>query len=99
MSQETLCDAIKQKRLVQFMYEGGNRTIEPHMVATNEAGHRALSAWFVSGLSSSGEGPGWREYLLSDIGSVSILGQSFAGPRPGYKSDGGKKFHNVTCAL
>jgi len=99
MSQEILCEAIHQKHLVQFSYDGGTRTVEPHMIATNEAGHRALSAWFVSGHSNSGEGPGWREYLMENIHNVSALSQSFSGPRPGYNPTGGKKFHNVTCAL
>jgi predicted DNA-binding transcriptional regulator YafY len=99
MSQEIICDAIQQKRLVQFWYDGGNRTVEPHMIATNEAGHRALSAWFVSGHSNSGERPGWREFLLSEIRNAAALNENFAGPRPGYKPDGGKKFNSVTCAL
>ena len=99
MSQQTLCGAIQQMRLVQFWYDGGNRTVEPHMVAVNEAGHVALSAWFVSGYSESGGGQGWREYLLSEIGSLSVLNDQFSGPRPGYKPDGGKKFTRVICGL
>jgi predicted DNA-binding transcriptional regulator YafY len=103
VSQATLCSAIASKNLVQFYYSGdaapGTRTVEPHMVAYNRAEHLALSAWFLSGASESQEGQGWREYLLSQITGVNVLPQTFSGPRPGYKPDGGKTFHNVQCRL
>jgi predicted DNA-binding transcriptional regulator YafY len=94
----TICQAIKEKRLIQFYYDGGTRVVEPHMVAENEAGHYSLSAWFVRGYSSSG-GQGWREYLLSGISSLAVLDEVFSGPRPGYNPSGGKKFPNVICRL
>ena len=69
------------------------------MVAYNNAGHLALSAWFTGGVSGSGEGQEWREYLLASISSVTVLEATFAGPRSGYKPDGGKSFQNIQCAL
>ena len=97
--QNIICQAISEKRLVQLYYRGGNRVVEPHMVAYNRKNHIALSGWFVSGHSESGEGPGWREYLLDEISSVSILEATFSGPRPGYQPDGGKTFHSVICSI
>jgi hypothetical protein len=103
MDQNIICEAIKNKNIIQFYYNltdnPGQRTVEPHMVADNEANHRSLSAWFLYGSSESKEGPGWREYLLSGMSNIIILPQTFDGPRPYYKPDGGKKFHNVQCAL
>jgi len=103
MSTTMLCGAIGNKNLVRFFYSGddtpGYRTVEPHMVAYNRKDALALSAWYLSGASESQAGPGWREYLLSEISSVTVLEEQFPGPRPGYKPDGGKKFHNVQCAL
>jgi hypothetical protein len=103
MLQEELCLAIQTRRVVQFYYSGeyasGNRVVEPHMVAYNLANHFALSAWFLSGVSASQSGPGWREYLLAYISNVIVLPTTFPGPRPGYRPDGGKTFHNVQCAL
>jgi hypothetical protein len=99
---DTLCTAIKSMHLVRFHYEDaapGYRVVEPHMVAYNEAEHLALSAWFLYGESASGEGQGWREYLLENITDVKVLDQCFAQSRPGYQPTGGKKFHNVQCAL
>ena len=103
MSQATLCDAIASRNLVRFYYAGdaapGDRTVEPHMVAYNKAGHLALHAWFLGGASESQEGQWWREYLLSDISNITVLPDKFSGPRPGYKPNGGKIFRSIQCAL
>jgi predicted DNA-binding transcriptional regulator YafY len=98
-AQDIICQAIGEKRLIQFYYRGGNRIVEPHMVAYNSANHAALSGWFLSGYSESREGQGWREYLLDEISSVLILDETFSEPRPGYKPDGGKSFHSIICSL
>lgn len=98
----TLCSAISSMNLVRFHYADaapGYRIVEPHMVAYNRRGSLALSAWFLGGESASAEGPGWREYLVENISDVTILTEQFTQPRPGYKSDGGKTFHNVQCAI
>lgn len=103
MSVPTLCSAIRSRHLVRFYYTGteypGFRTVEPHMVAYNQRDHLVLSAWYLSGASESQEGPGWREYLLSEITQVTELEGRFLEPRPGYQPSGGKTFHNVQCAL
>jgi hypothetical protein len=94
-----IAQAIAEKKVIEFLYRGGVRTVEPQMLATNEAGHFALSAWFLRGHSSSGDGPGWREYLVSQLGPVTVLGESFAGARPGLKRSGGEKFHRVVAVV
>jgi hypothetical protein len=99
---DVICEAIKQRLLIQFYYTGdkvaGTPVVEPHMVAYNRRDHLALSAWFLGGATESG-GVGWREYLLQEMSDIVMLNEQFGGPRPGYRSDGGKTFHNVQCAL
>lgn len=103
MSQSDLCAAIKAQHLVRFYYdlddEPGFRTVEPHMVARTKTEALALSAWYLSGATKPGQGLGWRTYLLSGISQITVLHDTFDGPRDGYKSDGGKSFHDVKCAL
>jgi predicted DNA-binding transcriptional regulator YafY len=103
MPQATLCNAIATKNIVRIYYTGdeaiGFRTVEPHMIAYNEAGHLSLSAWCLGGASETPESQGWREYLLSEISNVTILSQKFSGPRSGYNPTGGEKFHNIQCAV
>ncbi len=77
----------------------GYRTVEPHMVAYNKKDELVLNAWYLSGASASQAGPDYRDYLLSEISQVTDTGEKFPGPRPGYDRTGGKKFHNVQCAL
>ena len=100
---ESLCLAIREKHLVKFNYfrdaVSGVRIVEPHMVAYNESNQLSLSAWFISGASESQAGPGWREYLVPYMTDVMLLPEKFLQPRPGYKPDGGKKFHSVQCGL
>jgi hypothetical protein len=69
------------------------------MIAYNAENSLTLSGWFLAGASESRDGEGWREYLLSSISSLVILPENFPGPRPQYKPDGGKIFHNVQCRL
>jgi hypothetical protein len=103
MSVAILCRAIRTRNLVRFYYNGdkvpGERIVEPHLVAYTAADNLALSAWFLRGSSESQQTQRWREYLISEMTSVVSLSEQFAGPRPGYNPSGGKKLHNVQCAL
>jgi hypothetical protein len=45
-----LADAITSRRVIEFLYGGQPRVVEPHMLAANELGHLALSGWFVAGI-------------------------------------------------
>ena len=98
--QNDICRAIAGHNQVTFYYDGGHRTVEPHMVAyLKTTGALTLSAWFLTGTSKSGSGQGWRQYSLSKIEHLTVDANTFAGPRPDYQSDGGKVFRDVVCAL
>ena len=103
MSQALLCAAIHDRNLVQFYYTGdaapGPRLVEPHMVAYTSANNLVLSGWFLGGTSESQEGQGWREYLLTSMTNITVLPQTFAGPRPGYNPNGGTRLSNIQCRL
>src|ERR1035437_5744694 len=105
MSFTVICTAIQGRNQISFQYglgrDLGPCLVEPYMVAYNQAGHLALSAWFLGGISESQEGQGWREYLLSGISNVTILHQQFATPRRvTIRSVGGRfTVFNVLCNL
>jgi len=96
---QVFTQAITQKRLIQFIYKNEIRIVEPHMLAHNERNHLSLSAWWVGGYSQSGSSPHWREYLLAEVSGVQMLSGTFDTPRPGYKRDGGSKFHDILAAV
>lgn len=102
MSTIAICNAIQSRKLISFYYTGdgvpGYRTVEPHMIALNSTDTLCLSAWFLSGASKSGT-QGFKVYKMESVSQVTILDQSFTGPRAGYQPDGGKSFHSVRCRL
>lgn len=79
-----ICDAIRARRLLRFVYDGYERIVEPHLYGVNTAGHEALSAYLVSGWSGSEPEPGWRTYLISEMEGTAALAEGFAGVRGGY---------------
>ena len=98
--QNEICHAIAERRVISFTYKGGERTVEPHMVALSKTGKLVLSAWFLHGGSESKEGQGWRTYTLDEISRLTtVSSKTFGGPRPDYQADGGRSFHQIQCAL
>ena len=79
-----ICDAIRARRLIHFIYEGYERIVEPHVHGINSANHEMLSGWLVGGWSESRPEPGWRNYLVRDMHDVHALADTFEGPRPKY---------------
>ena len=79
-----ICDAIRARRLLRFVYDGYERVVEPHLYGVNSAGHESLSGWLVSGWSSSDPEPGWRTYLVDQMRDTAALAEGFSGTREGY---------------
>ena len=81
---EAVLNAIKEKRLLSFTYQGQRRVVEPHIYGRNAAGNDILTAWFVQGYSESLSVPGWRSYLVSEARDLVQLDEMFEHPRPGF---------------
>jgi predicted DNA-binding transcriptional regulator YafY len=99
----SICDAIANKKIITFMYihndNSGYRTVEPYQIGYNDIGHKALSAWFLSGTSESDAGPGWREYLIDNISDVTITEDSFTGDRDEYVEGRNGLLDNIECDI
>ena len=80
---ERLVRAILEHRVASFVYHGLRRTVEPHLIGSHEAGEILLLAYQTGGESGSGEVPGWRTFVTSEIESVDAEGERFA-PREGF---------------
>lgn len=78
-----MIEAIKNRNLIEFDYEGGVRTVEPHCYGLTTKGNEAIRAYQVDGYSSSGS-MGWKLYDLSKAESIEILDETFY-VRDGYK--------------
>jgi hypothetical protein len=78
--------AIRQKRLLQIVYDGGHRIVEPHAHGRNTGkGYDLLRAYQISGSSKSFEYVGWKLFRCDEMLSVHVLEQHFSGPRAGYR--------------
>jgi len=82
-------DAIKNKNVIEFYYEGEQRIVEPHCYGETTAGNEGLRAYQIGGYSSSGKF-GWKMYDLGKAEDIVVTDRPFDGPRPGYnKGDKG----------
>ena len=81
----TILRAIEQKRLLQFLYKGRERIVEPHDYGIQN-GSIKLLAYQVGG-SSGGKLPNWRWMEQDQISEIRLLDRTFPGGRP---SESGK---------
>lgn len=92
-----IINAINDKNLIEFYYEGGNRVVEPHTYGITTADNEGLRAYQISGYSSSGK-MGWKMFDLSKAKRIVILSKSFNKTRQGYKK-GDKGMKKIFCEL
>lgn len=80
----TLCDAIRSRKVIEFHFDGGVRTVEPFCHGVSTAGNEVLRGYQTAGYSSSGRLPEWRLFTVSKISGLVVTGDRFQGSRPGY---------------
>jgi len=93
-----VCDAVRARRLLRFVYEGYERIVEPHVYGINTQSHEMLSAYIVSGWSASRPESGWRNYLVREMHDVQVLAEPFDGPRGGY-NPADDSFRQIFCRV
>lgn len=82
---QLICQAIREKRVLSFSYDGYPRVVEPHCHGVSTAGNSVLRCYQTSGGSSSGTVPGWHMMKTDKIIGLADAQLVFAGPREGYK--------------
>jgi hypothetical protein len=78
--QDEICQAIREKRLLELHYEGQIRRVAPHIYGIDAAGEELLSCYQVWG-GSDGEPAGWLSLRLADISQLMLTSKRFA-PHP-----------------
>ena len=84
---ELLLEAISEKRLIRFNYQGKARIAEPHDYGIQK-GQRRLLAYQVRG-ASTGKLPGWRWIEVQGLSDLEVLKVNF----PGSRGDESNKHH------
>jgi hypothetical protein len=78
--QDVICQAIKEKRLLELQYEGQSRRVAPHVYGIDAAGEELLNCYQVWG-GSAGEPAGWLSLRLAEASQLTLTSKRFA-PRP-----------------
>jgi hypothetical protein len=94
----SIATAIANLQLLSFDYEGHSRVVEPHTYGTDSKGHLALRAYQVRGGSRSNTSEGWRMFHEREMRNLTVLSESFSGPRPKYKR-GDSQFQSIIAQL
>ena len=76
--QDVICQAIREKRLLELQYDGHSRRVAPHIYGIDSAGDELLSCYQVWG---DGAPAGWLALRLADISQLQLTTKRFA-PRP-----------------
>jgi hypothetical protein len=80
-----VCQAIAQRKVIRFHYDGGTRDIEPHVHGVGKDGGELLRGYQVSGFSRSGQVTGWKTFKLDEVRAMALTDRSIASPRVGYE--------------
>lgn len=82
-----VCQAIGQRKVLRFHYDGGTRDVEPHVHGFGEDGSELLRGFQVSGFSRSGQTSGWKLFKLAGVRAMALTERAFAAARAGYDPD------------
>src|SRR5262249_3126181 len=77
---ELLRKAIQERRLIELVYNGKRRILEPHDYGIHKGSEKLLG--YQVGGSSSGQLPNWRWMEIERISDVHLLESRFRGGRP-----------------
>ncbi len=94
----TICQAIKEMKLLTFTYNRLLRTVEPHAYGISTMDEYLLRCYQVSDDSVAGTAPGWQAILTTTITDLSLSSDSFSSPRNGYEK-GDKSLSIILCQL
>lgn len=78
---QLIIDAISDKSIISFYYDGRLRIAEPHVFGIKN-NKKSILCWQIRGESSRGNLPEWRRFELAKILSLETISEKFLGKRP-----------------
>jgi predicted DNA-binding transcriptional regulator YafY len=84
---EKIVEAINEKRIIAFYYDGGYRTVEPYVYGMSGAGHEVLRAYQLGGHSDSEAHEGWKLFKTSRIKNLVETPEFFKELRSDFKKE------------
>ena len=71
---ERLVRGVLDHRVLSLIYHGERRIVEPYLVGIHEAGEPVVVGYQTGGGSRSGELPGWRTFIITEVQGAELLG-------------------------
>lgn len=94
----SICDAINNRYVLKFTYDGHPRIVEPHAYGLSQPLNEVIRCYQTGGTSRSGKAPAWRLIRVDRIKFLIVTEEHFVGKRPGYKR-GDKGMSTIFCEL
>jgi len=79
-----ICQAIQERRVIEFRYDGHYRKVEPYCHGRSKKGKESLRGYQIAGGSNSRSVPFWRLFTTAKMGNLTLTDETFAGNRPRY---------------
>ena len=96
---EQICDAIRQKKVIEFQYKDRIRIVEPYLIGVHkDTGNELLNAFQIDGDSESGNLPDWRLFKTDRINCLKVLDRPFDGKREEYNSQD-SRMADIICSV
>lgn len=93
-----ICNAIKNKQVLEFYYDGGIRVVEPFCYGISTAGNEVLRGFQIEGYSNSGNSFGWKLFKIDEMTSIRNKNMNFSGQRP-YYNPNDKSMTEIFCCV
>lgn len=94
-----ICNAIENKKIIQFYYEGGVSVVEPHCYGIHkDTGNEVLCGFQTEGFSRSGGLPNWRFFIVDKMSNLMVKNEYFTEPRPLYNPND-KRMSTIFCNI
>jgi hypothetical protein len=94
--QDVICQAIREKRLLELLHDGLMRRVAPHIYGIDAAGDEMLSCYEVWGGGESVPA-GWRSLRLTEVSQLKLTSKRFA-PWPEHQR-GERAIARVFCQV
>jgi len=91
-------DAIVNKRVLEFSYNGHHRIVEPHAYGMDHKFKEVLRCFQTGGTTDSGMILCWKLFDADKIETLTATSRHFLNARPGYRK-GDRSMSTIFCEL
>jgi hypothetical protein len=99
---DLVCQAIKDCRVIEFLYKGQLRTVEPYVVYPHYDRKSRVTTWkfegYSIGYSESGTEPSWRAYTIDEMTDLTIRHETFRASCTCYEPNA-TRYREACCKL